>query len=310
MTLYYCLIYFFIFSFIGWVLEVAFHAITLGKVINRGFLNGPVCPVYGCGVLVVMWAVELTEKLGYISLGEDAGSLKDAFILFLFGLVLATAVELLAGWLLDMLFHMRWWDYSYRPLNLHGYICLEFSIIWGFCISFVVRMVFPILESWKTTIFKESAAGYIVIGIMSVIFVADIGITVAIVIGLNRHLKELDDLRASMRRMSDRLSESIGERTIKTARSVEESRVQATLAKYELRDAMEEGKEEAISQINQRMSEYEEKKQEFQKRISDLTDKLTRHKIFGYGRTLMTIPRAYHRDYGDMLLELINNIVK
>lgn len=310
MTLYYCLIYFFIFSFIGWVLEVAFHAITLGKVINRGFLNGPVCPVYGCGVLVVMWAVELTEKLGYISLGEDAGSLKDAFILFLFGLVLATAVELLAGWLLDMLFHMRWWDYSDRPLNLHGYICLEFSIIWGFCISFVVRMVFPILESWKTTIFRASTAGYIVIGIMSVIFAADIGITVAIVIGLNRHLKELDDLRDSMRRISDRLSESIGERTIRTARSVEESRVQATLAKYELRDAMEEGKEEAISQINQRMSEYEEKKQEFQKRISDLTDKLTRHKTFGYGRTLMTIHKAYHRDYGDSLVELIKNIVK
>ena len=59
---------------------------------------------------------------------------------FLFGIVLATAVELGAGWLLDVGFHARWWDYSNKPLNFHGYICLEFSLIWGLAIVMVVKV--------------------------------------------------------------------------------------------------------------------------------------------------------------------------
>ena len=117
MTYYQICWYFLIYSFGGWALEVVYHAVACGKVINRGFLNGPVCPVYGFGVLSVFAMMNTFQGSGY--------QLNDGMI-FLFGVILATAVELIAGWLLDVCFHARWWDYSNKPLNFHGYICLEF----------------------------------------------------------------------------------------------------------------------------------------------------------------------------------------
>ena len=131
MTYYQICWYFLIYSFGGWALEVVYHAVACGKVINRGFLNGPVCPVYGFGVLSVFAMINTIQGGGYL--------MNDGMI-FLFGVILATAVELIAGWLLDVCFHARWWDYSNKPLNLHGYICLEFSLIWGVAILLVVKV--------------------------------------------------------------------------------------------------------------------------------------------------------------------------
>lgn len=294
LSLYHALIYFMIFSVFGWILEVVFHAVTLGKVINRGFLNGPYCPVYGCGVLVVMYAVHLCDVWEVFHLSGGAHDLKDAFVMFLFGFVLATVVELLAGWLLDVCFHMRWWDYSDRPFNLHGYICLEFSIIWGLCISFVVRMVLPVLQNWQATVFRPVTAGYVIITVVYIIFAMDIGVSIAIVIGLNKYLKELDEIRDSLRRFSDRLSTGIGDSTIKTTQTVESGRVQAALARMEFE--------------SDARPELERKKAEMEKRLSGLRDKLTRHRIFGYGRILRAFPGAEHRYYRETLRDLIMEI--
>ena len=138
MTYYQIFWYFLIYSFGGWVIEVIFHAVALGKVVNRGFLNGPVCPVYGFGVLSVFAMINTLQSSGY--------QMSDGMI-FLFGIILATVVELIAGWLLDVCFHARWWDYSDKPLNFHGYICLEFSIIWGLAIVLVVKVFQKYVEN-------------------------------------------------------------------------------------------------------------------------------------------------------------------
>ena len=130
MTYFQICLYFLFYSFGGWVVEVIFHAVALGKVINRGFLNGPVCPVYGFGVLSVFALLNTIQSGGHV-MSEG--------MIFVFGFVLATLVELIAGWLLDVCFHARWWDYSDKPLNFHGYICLEFSLIWGLAIVMVVK---------------------------------------------------------------------------------------------------------------------------------------------------------------------------
>lgn len=110
-----------------------------GLVVNRGFLNGPVCPIYGFGVLAVFFLLQIT--------GDGEFYEQNALKVFIFGVVLATAVELFGGWILDKAFHARWWDYSDRPFNLNGYICLQFSIIWGMSILLVVRAVYPMLSS-------------------------------------------------------------------------------------------------------------------------------------------------------------------
>ncbi len=112
------LIYFFIYAFIGWVVEVSYHAVTKGKFINRGFLAGPYCPIYGFGAIsVIYFLTDIAEK--------------NKLVLFLGSMLIATLIEFVAGFLLEKIFHERWWDYSDRKLNIGGYICLEFSAIWA-----------------------------------------------------------------------------------------------------------------------------------------------------------------------------------
>ena len=120
---------FLIYAFLGWCAEVCYAALRTGRFVNRGFLNGPVCPIYGFGVLIVLTCLEpLRENL---------------LLLFLGSVVLTSLLEWVTGLLLEKLFHQRWWDYSDQPLNLGGYICLRFSILWGLACLFVVKIVHP-----------------------------------------------------------------------------------------------------------------------------------------------------------------------
>ena len=262
MSYYQICMFFLIYSFFGWVLEVSFHAVTLGKVINRGFLNGPVCPVYGFGVLAVF-------ALGNSVQSTGTGDMNPG-LLFLFGVLLATAVELTAGWLLDTLFHARWWDYSDKPFNFHGYICLEFSIIWGLAIVFVIKIVHPLIERKSTGTIPENI-GWPIMGVLYAVYLADLIVTVAIVRGMNEKLKELDQIRASMRMVSDGLSEVIGENTIRTAQTIEESKVQGALARAELKEAVSDRKEEFRDAVADRKAEIKEaaaaRKEEFRETV-------------------------------------------
>jgi len=284
--------YFLIYSLIGWSVEVIFHAVSLGKVINRGFLNGPVCPVYGFGVLSVFAMVNTLEA---------AGHEMNSLMVFIFGVVLATLVELIAGWLMDVCFHARWWDYSDRPLNLNGYICVEFSLIWGFAILLVVRVFQAFVEKHVEQA-PSSVLGWILLAVFYAAFLADFIVTVAIIQGLNKKLKQLDELRADMRIASDKMSEFLATKTIDTAQRVEEGKVQATLAKYELMDAGEE-------KVEKTMELMREKKASLQKEIDRLSESITRHSFIGQGRLLKAFPGMKHRDYSEVVQELKNKFL-
>ena len=117
MEIYYFILYFFTYGFFGWCTEVAFAAFKQGKFVNRGFLNGPICPIYGVGVsVVVSFLTPLEESL---------------ILLYAASTILVTFIEWLTGYLMDKIFHHKWWDYSNQPLNIGGYVCLLFSLIWG-----------------------------------------------------------------------------------------------------------------------------------------------------------------------------------
>ena len=108
---------FFCYSFLGWVLEVVFEAAVNRRYVDRGVLNGPLCVIYGvAGTIISVGFVELKESV---------------FFLFLFGALVATVVEWVAGHALETMTHTRWWDYSHLPWNLDGYICLGASARWG-----------------------------------------------------------------------------------------------------------------------------------------------------------------------------------
>lgn len=240
MTLYAAVWYFIIYSFLGWVLEVVYHAVGQGLVVNRGFLNGPVCPIYGVGVILIFTLAELVYEGGVET--------TQTIVLFAGGVVFATAVELFGGWALDKLFHARWWDYSNEPFNLHGYICLKFSLLWGLAIVFVVRVLHPFIAAHSAAMIPEKY-GWPVLAVLGAAYLADIIVTVAIIIGLNKRITELDDMRANMRTVSDNLSEVLGKGGLMTAQRIENGQVQAALAKAELAEKMEAGRAEAAGRI-------------------------------------------------------------
>lgn len=187
LSLYEIFAYFLIYSFLGWVVEVAFHAVTQGKFVNRGFLNGPVCPIYGVGVTAIL-----------LILGDWA----DRFwLVFLVGMVFCTLIELVTGWALEKFFHDKWWDYSSRKFNFKGYICLEFSILWGIAVLLVVDGVHPAVK-WFIGIFSE-IAGTVFIAVALAALIADLVLTVLQVLKFNRKLKEIDEAAKTLRAGSD-----------------------------------------------------------------------------------------------------------
>lgn len=239
MTLYEVFWYFLTYSLIGWAVEVVYHAVTQGKVINRGFLAGPVCPVYGFGMLIVFGVIDAVG-------GTTVDHIADAHgvVIFFCGMILASLVEFIGGWGLYHAFHARWWDYSKKPFNLGGYVCLEFSIYWGLGALLVVRILHPVVHHASAGLIPEKW-GWPLIAFLYVVYAADFVVTVMIVMGLNKRLAELDKLRASMSVVSNDLSEKIGTQTLESMQRLDEGRVKASLAKAELRDTVGEKRTEA-----------------------------------------------------------------
>lgn len=245
MTYFQICLYFLVYSFGGWVVEVIFHAVALGKVINRGFLNGPVCPVYGFGVLSVFALLNTIQSGGH-QMSEG--------MIFVFGFVLATAVELIAGWLLDVCFHARWWDYSDKPLNFHGYICLEFSLIWGLAIVMVVKVFQKYVENQASH--TPATWEWVVIAILYAVYLTDFIVTVAVIRGLNKKLTRLDKVSSDLRIVSDKLSDTLATTTIDTAQKVGERKVQAALAKAELLETTAAQKEKTVEMLRMKKQNF------------------------------------------------------
>ena len=106
---------FFIYSFLGWVLEIAAATVKQKKFANRGLVNGPFCVIYGIAALFMTFGLQ---------------ELRGVW-LFLFAAIYATVIEWVAGHLIEKAFKARWWDYSRIKWNLDGYICIPASLIWG-----------------------------------------------------------------------------------------------------------------------------------------------------------------------------------
>ena len=189
--------YFYIYGFLGWCSEVAFAAVAHGKFVNRGFVNGPICSIYGFGVMSVLLVL---------------GPLKSSLWLLFGGSVLFTsAIEYLTGWVLEKVFHDKWWDYSKRPLNIKGYVCLEFSVLWGLACVFVVDVFQPLVAKVVDLIPKK--LGWVLLGTFSALWIADNIITAMEIRKLPKKLRALQAIEDSLTAISDEIGEEIYIRT-------------------------------------------------------------------------------------------------
>ena len=192
-TGYQLLWFFLIYSFLGWLMETALAAARKGRLLNRGFLNAPFAPVYG--LTAVLFAIFLPELK------------TDPFFLFLGGMLLATAVELVTGIFLERIFGQKWWDYSKEPWNFNGYICLKYALVWGvlalFCLFWSNRWLLLFIH-WL-----PRSAGMVIATVLSILLLLDFAGSVAAVLQLNGSMKEPSEISRRWKRLSDALDNAV-----------------------------------------------------------------------------------------------------
>lgn len=220
-SLYQILAYFLIYSCVGWCLEVTYAAVSTGQLVNRGFLNGPVCPIYGFGMIIVLFTLTPLQH--------------SLLLLYLGGVILPSALELVGGWVLYKLYHTRWWDYSDAPFNIGGYICLKFSLLWGVGTLIVMKLVHPIIAGLVDMI--PSLVGLILMFILYAVYAADTIVTAFAASDLARDLDALEKVADSMHAVSDAMTELLGTNAMAVDQKMDESRLQFKLAAAEARDS-------------------------------------------------------------------------
>ena len=133
----YLIIYFAVYSVLGWIYETVLCSIREQRAVNRGFLNGPYCPIYGVGAML------------FLALLKNESS---ALIIFIFGGIIASAVEYLTSFAMEKLFDARWWDYSHYRFNLNGRICLAASLIFGGFAVALIKVIHPYVKGVSATV--------------------------------------------------------------------------------------------------------------------------------------------------------------
>ena len=231
--------WFFLYGCIGWGVEGVYAAVKEHKLVNRGFLCGPICPIYGFGMVGLVYSVQLIPL-------PDSGSMSAVSIFFI-GMVLTTAIELVGGWVLYKLYHIRWWDYSKMKYNLGGYICPQFSLLWGLGSVLMIKVVHPLLARGSNPMpFRVMLILDIV---LLIIFVVDVIVSTAAAIGLNKYLSEIDELRARLRVTSDKLTTVLGTGAMTADTVLDEQKLQLALAKLEGRENAAELRAEATARV-------------------------------------------------------------
>ena len=120
---------FFFYCFCGWIWESCYVSLRQRRWVNRGFLHGPLLPIYGSGAIIILFVTLPVER--------------DLRLVWLLGMLAATALEYVTGAVMERLFQVRYWDYSSQKFNLNGHICLSSSVAWGFFSIFLVRFLHP-----------------------------------------------------------------------------------------------------------------------------------------------------------------------
>lgn len=278
---------FFIYAFLGWCTEVSYAALVTGTFVNRGFLNGPVCPIYGFGVVIVLTC-----------LTPLAGSLP---LLFLGSVVLTSALEWLTGFALEKLFHQRWWDYSDEPFNLSGYICLRFAIAWGFACMFVVKLLHPTVLLFIRIV--PQVLGVVLLALMGAVMAVDLAATVSTIIKLNRRLAQIDELAAKIREASNEFGENLADRVLDAAErgagwkeDLDELSFRLAERRAELADNLaewEQHREEQRTQVRRQLEDWHASMQA-----------LLAGDSFGHRRLLRAFPRLRSLDHAGALERL------
>lgn len=251
-SIYELLSLFFIYGFLGWCVEVAYCGVENGNFVNRGFLNGPICPIYGFGAVIVILCLTPIKD--------------NVLILFIGSAVLTSLLELATGFALDKIFHARWWDYSDKPFNLGGYICLKFSIYWGLVCIALMKGIHPAIFNLVKAV--PHFLGIIILVFLTAVFIADITVTVITVNKLSKRIKLMDDIAEKIRAVSDEIGEHVFEGTSAVVKKGEE--IYNSEEVQEIREKYAEEVEEFKQKQVEIKAKYEKEREELKEKYAEM----------------------------------------
>ena len=221
---YHWLTFFYIYCFCGWVFESTYVSLKQHHFVNRGFLRLPMLPLYGTGAVMMLW-VSLPVK-------------NNLFLVYCSGVVAATLLEYVTGYVMERLFKVRYWDYSNQKFNLHGYICLTSSIAWGFLTIFMTEVIHKPIEHFVLNL--PPALEWCLLGAVSGCFVMDTIQSTKEALSLAKALESVAKLRAELEEMQVQLALLKAE----TAQNIENAKKELRVA---VAENVETGKEKAAA---------------------------------------------------------------
>ena len=282
--MYYLILYFFVYGFLGWCTEVAFAAYKERKFVNRGFLNGPICPIYGIGVgIVVQFLTPYKENL---------------VLLYIASVVMVTALEWVTGFILEKIFHNKWWDYSKMPLNLNGYVCLLFSLIWGAACVLIVDFIHPLIH--KVLSWIPFPVGMTLIVVLSIVMFVDLYVTASTILKMNKHLEKMKEIAADLHRISDELGESIYQEVVEVLERKDGWKLKVQEASGDFKDKIQGASGGVKDKIQGVSDEAMEKIADLKKKYKEIGGKGTQISR----RLLKAFPRIESERYREAIEDL------
>lgn len=206
-TIYELILYFFIYSLIGWLAEVCYAYKVRGFFVNRGFLYGPLCPIYGTGII-----------LAIISLDRFSNNL---ILLYFLATILVSLIEYITGFILEKFFNSRWWDYTDNAFNIKGRICLSFSLLWGIAVVFIIKVVHPLISSLVNLVpdIVVAPAAYLIL----IYFLTDVFFTLSSLIRLNNLFHNLNNISTEIKERYEYLFNTTKEIAMDAAQNIEQN---------------------------------------------------------------------------------------
>ncbi|WP_346907673.1 putative ABC transporter permease [Faecalicatena orotica] len=259
MDIYYMILYFFVYGFLGWCAEVGFAAVKEHKFVNRGFLNGPICPIYGVGVTIV---------IAFLTPYKD-----NLILLYISSVILVTLLEGVTGWAMDKIFHNKWWDYSKQPFNIGGYVCLIFSLVWGIACVAIMDLVHPLIHQALT--FIPHTLGIVLMAVLGIAMFADLYVTASAIFKFNKRLASMEKIAGELHEISDQIGEDIYETVITAMEKQEASRQKLDEAAAEWKEKTQEATSGLLEKTQETASGLFEKTQETASGLLEKTQEIS-----------------------------------
>ena len=183
MLFYKYLFMFALFSIIGWVMELIYRSLITKKLVNPGFMSGCVVPIYGMGALLANFLCTIVSKLNFDY---------KVILIFISSMIILTLLEFICGFIALKYFHLRLWDYKRFKYNYKGFICINFSFIWGLLGVLYYLIIYPYINNISYN-FINSNIGIFLLGMFLGIFLIDLSISIKLLNRLTKYANEIKD---------------------------------------------------------------------------------------------------------------------